>query len=201
MNAVRLSNRAAVALLALGLGLGATEAAATTLVIDLQHSTVGFRVRHLFSNVQGRFNEFEGEIEFDEENLAASSVNATIQAATVDTNVEARDKDLRSKRFFDVEEYPTITFRSTGISSVSGRKGEIAGELTIHGVPKPVVLQTEFLGKGKDPWGNERYGFTASTTIDRKDFGMTWNEVIEAGGVLVGEEVEITLEIEAVPAK
>ncbi|HEY3124875.1 MAG TPA: YceI family protein [Thermoanaerobaculia bacterium] len=128
-------------------------------------------------------------------------VPATVQAASVDSNVEARDRDLRSKRFFDVERFPTLTFASAAISDVASNRGKVRGMLTMHGVSKEVVLDTEYLGKGKDPWGNTRYGFHAETKINRKDFGMTWNEVVEAGGVLVGDEVEIALDVEAVPAK
>jgi polyisoprenoid-binding protein YceI len=171
------------------------------LSIDAQHSTVGFGVRHLVTRVNGQFRSFEGTIDFDPKSPAASKVAVTIQAASVDTNVEARDKDLRSPRFFDVAKHPTLSFVSTGISDVAGAKGRVKGTLTIHGVSREVTLETEFLGSGKDPWGNLRYGFAAYTRINRKDFGMAWNEVIEAGGVLVGDEVEIRLDIEAVPAK
>ena len=193
-----LSRHAAVAVAvvaALAFGGGTAEAA--SLEIDLEHSTVSFKVRHLFTKVQGRFNDFSGSIEIAEGDLVASSVKASIKVESIDTNVEARDKDLRSKRFFNVEKYPTIEFESTEITSVSGRRGKIVGTLTMHGVSREVVLEAEFLGKGKDPWGNVRYGFTASTTISREDYGMTWNEVIEAGGVLVGDEIEIEFEIEA----
>ncbi len=193
--------RSRAALLVAGSVLLPFSAAAQSLKIDPDHSSVTFRVRHLFTKVQGRFQRFEGAVEFDEKNLAASKVSATIQAASVDTNVEARDKDLRSKRFFHVERYPTLTFASSGVTEVAGNRGRIRGTLTMHGVSKEVVLETEFLGRGKDSWGNQRYGFHAETKINRKDFGMTWNEVLEAGGVLVGDEVEIFLDVEAVPAK
>lgn len=171
------------------------------LTIDSQHSTVGFRVRHLFTKVNGQFRGFEGTIDFDQKRLATSKVTVTIKAETIDTNVENRDKDLRSARFFDVAKYPELTFVSAGITDVVGGKGRIKGALTMHGVSREVVLDAEFLGAGKDPWGNQRYGFHAETKVNRKDFGMAWNEVIEAGGVLVGDEVEIVLDVEAVPAK
>jgi len=171
------------------------------LTIDSQHSTVGFRVRHLFTKVNGQFRGFEGTIDFDEKNLGACKVTVTIKAETIDTNVEGRDKDLRSARFFDVAKYPELTFTSVGITDVVGGKGRIKGTLTMHGVSREVALDAEFLGAGKDPWGNQRYGFHAETKVNRKDFGMAWNEVIEAGGVLVGDEVEISLDVEAVPAK
>ena len=194
------SRRAAVAAaLAAAVVLGAGPAEAESLEIDLQHSTISFKVRHLFTKVLGRFNDFSGSIEISEDDLVASSVKASIKVESIDTNVEGRDKDLRSKRFFNVEEYPTIEFESTEITNVSGKGGKIVGTLTMHGVSREVVLEAEFLGKGKDPWGNLRYGFTASTTVNRKDYGMTWNEIVEAGGVLVGDEIEITLDIEATP--
>jgi len=174
--------------------------AAEKLSIDPEHSSVGFSVRHLFTRVQGSFREFSGSIAFDEANLAASRVTASIRAESVDTNVAARDKDLRSARFFDVEKFPTLEFRSTGFEKLQGSRVRLKGELTMHGVTLPVVLDAEFLGKGKDPWGNLRYGFRATTTVSRKEFGMQWNEVVETGGVLVGDDVEITLDIEATPA-
>jgi polyisoprenoid-binding protein YceI len=192
--------RATAFTLGAALILVAAAAHAASLKIDPEHSTIGFRVRHLISTVNGRFNEFSGSIEYDAENLSLSSVKVTIQAASVDTNVAARDKDLRSKRFFDVEKHPTLDFESDSITDVSGSKGKIKGRLTIHGVTKPVVLDAEFLGQSKDPWGNEHFGFQARTTISREEFGMKWNEVIEAGGVMVGDEVEIILDISAVPA-
>lgn len=192
--------RATAFTLGAALILVAAAAHAASLKIDPEHSTIGFRVRHLISTVNGRFNEFSGSIEYDAENLSLSSVKVTIQAASVDTNVAARDKDLRSKRFFDVEKHPTLVFESDSITDVSGSKAKINGRLTIHGVTKPVVLDAEFLGQSKDPWGNEHFGFQARTTISREEFGMKWNEVIEAGGVMVGDEVEIILDISAVPA-
>ena len=192
--------RRLLAVATLGCLAGVTAAAAATLEIDIEHSTVGFSVRHLFTRVQGRFGEFEGTLEFDPNNLKASKVSVTIRTASVDTDVEARDKDLRSSRFFDVESFPTLEFTSTSIDGVSGDRFKIRGHLTMHGVRKQVVLDAEFLGMGKDPWGNERYGFHASTTVSRKDYGMQWNEVLETGGLLVGDEVEIRLDIEAMPA-
>jgi polyisoprenoid-binding protein YceI len=198
------ARRAAVlaALVALGsLPVAPARAEGVKLSIDAQHSTVGFRVRHLFTKVNGQFRTFEGAIEFDQKNLAASRVAVTIQATSIDTNVEGRDKDLRSSRFFDVAKFPTLTFTSTGIGDVAGGRGKVKGTLTMHGVSREVVLEAEFLGAGKDPWGNQRFGFHAETKVNRKDFGMAWNEVIEAGGVLVGDEVEIVLDVEAIPAK
>lgn len=199
----RLLRWAALAGALSALGLAARPASAETikLSIDPQHSSVGFKVRHLFTKVAGQFRAFEGTIDFDPKNLVASKVAVTIQAASLDTNVEARDKDLRSKRFFDVEKYPALTFASTGITQGAGDRGTIKGVLSMHGVSREVVLDAQYLGSAKDPWGNQRFGFHGETKINRKDFGMAWNEAIEAGGVLVGDEVEISLDVEAVPAK
>lgn len=188
-----------LALLVLAVALPAASAVAVTHKADPEHSTVGFSVRHLFTKVKGQFRQFEASFRFDESAQTIDNVTATIQAASIDTNVEVRDKDLRSKRFFDAERYPTLTFESTGAAKLSGGKARIAGILSMHGVDKEVVLEAEFLGKGKDPWGNVKYGFHASTTLNRMEWGMKWNEVVEAGGVMVGEEVEITLDIEASP--
>jgi polyisoprenoid-binding protein YceI len=172
-----------------------------TLKIDPNHSGVGFSVRHMLSRVTGRFHKFEGTIELDEKNLAASKVSATIQAASVDTGAEARDQDLRGLNHFDVEKFPTLAFTSTAISDLQGNKGKIRGKLQLHGVEKEVVLDTEFLGKAKDPWGNQRWGFHATTTVNRKDYGLTWNKVLEGGGFLVGDEIEISLDVEALIPK
>jgi polyisoprenoid-binding protein YceI len=181
--------------------VAAPAASAADLTIDPDHSTVGFSVRHLFTNVKGQFNTFEGTIAFDEKNVAQSKVNVVIQVTSIDTNVEARDKDLRSDRFFDADQFPTLEFSSTSVAAVSESKFKVKGFLTMHGVKKDVVLDVEFLGKGNDPWGNMRYGFHASTVVNRKDFGMQWNEVLEAGGMLVGEEVTISLDMEAMPTE
>ncbi|HEX5043813.1 MAG TPA: YceI family protein [Candidatus Polarisedimenticolaceae bacterium] len=185
----------AMALTAPGSRLGATPA---PLKIDAEHSTIGFSVRHLYTRVQGMFRTFEGKITFDESSPAASTVQATIRAASIDTNVAARDKHLKSDSFFDTDTFPTITFVSSSVSATSEKTLRIAGALTMHGVTKPVTLDAQFVGKGKDPWGNVRYGFHATTTVNREDFGMHWNEALETGGILVGNEIEITLEIEAI---
>lgn len=192
------TRRAAGLALAAAVVLAPATAGAETLKFDPAHTNVGFTIRHLFTKVNGRFRKFEGTIELDEKNFANSKVTASIQADSIDTNVEGRDKDLRSKRFFDVEKYPAITFTSTAIADVSGDKGKIKGLLTMHGVQKEVVLDAEFLGKGKDPYGNMRWGFHGTTRLNRKDYGLTWNEVIEGGGVLVGDDVDITLDVEAI---
>ena len=166
--------------------------------IDKGHSSVAFKVRHLFSNTTGRFDDFEGSITFDPENFAAASVEGTIQSASINTNHEKRDAHLKNKDFFDVEKYPKITFKSTKISDVddTAKTAKLHGNLTMHGVEKPVVLDVKYLGTAKDPWGTTRGGFSATTTINRKDFGIAWNETLDSGGLLIGEEVEIEINVE-----
>jgi polyisoprenoid-binding protein YceI len=167
--------------------------------IDGSHTTVGFSVSHIFTSVQGRFDRFDGTIEFDPEKPEVAVVRATVEAASINTNNAKRDKHLRSGDFFDVEKNPTLSFESTsGVTGMKGSSGKIAGNLTIHGVTKPVVFDVVFRGQGKDPWGNFRAGFSASLKINRKDYGLNWNEVLETGGVLVGEEVEIRIEVEGI---
>lgn len=180
-----------------------TLASATTYKVDQDHTSITFRVRHLFTQVSGRFDRFDGKISFDPAHPEQLKIEGSIDAASINTNVAERDKDLRSKRFFDVETYPKITFASTGVSDVDAAKthGKLKGQLTIHGVQKPVVLEVSYLGAGKDPWGNQKAGFTAKTTINRKDFGLTWNETLESGGVLVGDDVEIEIQAEGMLAE
>jgi polyisoprenoid-binding protein YceI len=178
--------------------VGSQAVAGEKLKIDPQHSSVGFSVRHLFSRVHGQCGEFSGTIEYDVDSIDKSKLQVTIQASSVDTNVKNRDDDLRSDRFFDVETFPTLEFFSKKIRKLDGNKFQIFGKLTMHGITRTVVLEAEFLGSGKDPWGNQRFGFHASTTVNRKDFEMEWNETLETGGLLVGEEIEIVLDIEAI---
>ena len=171
----------------------------TTYRIDKAHSEAAFQVRHLLTKVRGRFSDFEGEIDYDEENPEQSSVNVTIQAASVDTGERDRDPHLRSADFFDVEKFPTLTFRSTRVTRRSSESFDVTGDLTIHGITRPVTLSTALLGKARDPWGNERVAFEAETTINRKDFGLLWNAALETGGFLVGDEVRISLSVQALP--
>jgi polyisoprenoid-binding protein YceI len=170
--------------------------------IDTSHSGVHFTVRHMvISKVRGAFNRWQGRLDFDAANPAASKVSVRIETASIDTRDEKRDGHLRSPDFFDAERHPHITFESTKVEPVEGNEYRVTGDLTIHGVTRPVVLAAEYLGAGKDPWGGERAGFTAKTKINRKDFGLNWNQVLEAGGVLVGENIDIELEVEALKAK
>ncbi|MBI2884886.1 MAG: YceI family protein [Candidatus Omnitrophica bacterium] len=171
---------------------------AATYAIDPDHSTVSFKIRHLFSKVGGQFRAVEGTVEYEPDHPEQWKAAATIQADSIDTRVEQRDKHLRSKDFFDVEQYPVITFRSTEVTDATATNAKLHGVLALHGVEQPVVLDLTIHGVGKDPWGNVRAGFSASTMINRKDFGLTWNQTLETGQLLVGEEVEISLEIEGI---
>ena len=186
----------ALCLLSLALSVLTHTASAANYKVDPDHTTVSFKIRHLLSNVQGRFNQFEGTFAYDPEKPEAWTAEMTVQAASIDTNVAARDKHLRSADFFDVEKSPTLTFKSTEVTDVTQAGAKLHGLLTIHGVEKPVVFDLEILGKVKDPWGNERAAFTATVKVNRKDFGLTWNQAVETGQLLVGEEVLITLEVE-----
>ncbi|HEX6500988.1 MAG TPA: YceI family protein [Micromonosporaceae bacterium] len=169
-----------------------------TFSIDPAHTRVGFVARHLMVNkVRGAFTDVSGEITVAEDPLA-SSVTATIQAASIDTGVADRDAHLRSGDFLEVEKYPTIEFRATGIGSFSGTEFVLPGELSIRGVTRPVELRVEFEGTAVSPWGQEVFGFSASTEIDREEFGLTWNQALETGGVLVGRKVKIEIDGEAV---
>jgi polyisoprenoid-binding protein YceI len=169
--------------------------------LDTVHSGINFTVRHMVvSKVRGRFAKFNGTVALDESDVTRSSVEATIDVSSIDTGTAQRDDHLRSADFFDVERFPEIRFLSTRIEKVSGERYRLTGELTIHGVTRSVALETEYGGRGKDPWGNERVGFTAKGAIDRKDFGLVWNQALETGGVLVSDRVELELEVQAVRA-
>lgn len=186
----------------LALAALAAPAAAELYKIDEAHSAVSFKVAHLaISKVSGRFDKFSGTIDYKPGDVKNWKAEAVIDVASINTGVEARDKHLRAPDFFDVEKFPTMTFRSTKVAGYKKMKGKLHGELTLHGVTKAVVLDVEGSGPAKDPWGNERMAAVARTTINRKDFGLGWNQVLETGGLLVGEKVEITIEIEAVKQK
>lgn len=183
----------------------ATAVAGRTLEIDRSHSEVAFQVRHLLSKVRGRFGEFSGTIQYDETNPQNSHVEVTIQARSIDTAEADRDKHLRSADFFEVDKYPTLTFTSTSVApalnAVEGPQGggsyDVVGNLTVHGVTKEVTLPASFLGTAQDPWGNTKFVFEAELTLNRKDFGLTWNAALETGGFLVGDEVRVSLSIQA----
>jgi len=167
--------------------------------IDPGHSSVSFSARHMMlTKVRGEFEKFSGSVDFNEANPAASSVDVTIDTSSINTKQDQRDGHLKSPDFLDVENNPTITFKSTKVEVVNDTTGKIYGELTIRGVSKEVVLDTEFNGIAKSPWGTESAGFSATTKINRKDWGLNWNVALETGGWLVGEEITIDIEIEVV---
>jgi polyisoprenoid-binding protein YceI len=169
--------------------------------IDTTHSGINFSIRHMVvSKVRGRFTRFSGTLALDEADLSRSVVEATIDASSIDTGTAQRDEHLRSADFFDVARFPELRFRSTRIERLAEDRYRVAGDLTIRDVTRPVSLEVEYGGRARDPWGNERAGFIARTSLDRKDFGLRWNQALEAGGVLVGDRVDIDLEVQAVKA-
>jgi polyisoprenoid-binding protein YceI len=169
-----------------------TAAEAAIYEIDSAHSSVGFKIRHLVSKVKGGFSHFGGTIEMDQEDLIHLSTSVIIDAASIDTHNQKRDDHLRSSDFFDVVNYPTVVFNGKGVEG-----DKMVGELTMHGVTQEVILDLEFHGVANDARGGERAGFSAMTTIDRKDFGITYNKTLDQGGLLLGEQVSIEIEIEA----
>lgn len=177
-----------------------TRAGTTTWQIDPQHSEVGFEVAHMmFAKVRGRFDDFAGEITLGAEGaIEDSRVDAEVQIASIDTGQAQRDEHLRSPDFFDVESFPTLTFASTSVQPTGDGDLRVTGNLTIHGVTREVELMVSQTGSGVDPWGNERAGFTGETVIDRRNFDLTWNQALETGGILVGNDVKIRLEIQAI---
>ena len=188
--------------LAVSLLFAAFPLFAETYNVDKNHSEATFKIRHLMSKVSGKFDDFAGSVTTDGKDAAASSVQFTIKTASIDTANEGRDKDLKSGNFFDVEKYPEITFKSTAIKPTAKKNVyDVTGDLTMHGVTKKVTLPVEFLGFGKDPWGGERAGFSLSTTLNRKDYGINWNKALDNGGYLLGDDVDISVNIEAVKAK
>jgi polyisoprenoid-binding protein YceI len=172
----------------------------STYQIDPAHSSAQFKVRHLMiSNVKGEFDKIIGTVNYDPANPSASTVDATIEVASISTRDEQRDAHLKSPDFFDVEKFPTITFKSRKVTGTGGDSFTVAGDLTIHGVTKEVNLKVaELTEEAKDPWGNMRRGASATTKINRKDFGMHFNMALETGGIMVGEEVDLTIDVELI---
>src|SRR5262245_33961419 len=167
--------------------------------IDPVHSSISFWVRHMMvSKVHGRFEKWSGTFELDEQNPSASRVSVQIDASSIDTKEPQRDGHLKSADFLDVEKHSHITFKSTKIKSLGEERFQVEGDLTIHGVTRPVTLEVEYGGRAKDPWGAERTGLSARAAIHRKDFGLNWNQALETGGILVGDKVEINIELEAI---
>ncbi len=167
--------------------------------IDKAHSQVEFSVRHMMiSNARGRFEDFSGTVDFDPSDLTTLTIDVTINTASINTREEQRDAHLRSADFFNVDEYPTMTFKSSTVEKVSADRLRVHGDLTIRGTTHPVVLDTEYAGVVTSPWGSTSAGFSAHTKINRKEWGLEWNQVLEAGGMLVGEDVKISIEIELI---
>jgi polyisoprenoid-binding protein YceI len=169
--------------------------------LDSAHSSIGFSVKHMMiSTARGGFEKFDIKTNINEANITQSSIEVAIDAASINTREARRDAHLRSADFFDVEQYPTITFRSTKIEATGGNEYKITGDLTIKDTTHPVTFAVESAGRGKDPWGNEHWGFSGETTINRKDWGLNWNVALETGGWLVSDNIKINLDLELVPA-
>jgi polyisoprenoid-binding protein YceI len=179
-----------------------TTSAVITWKIDPAHSAAEFKVKHMMiSNVKGKFHEISGVLAMDDADPSRSHVEASIPISSLATGDAQRDGHLKGADFFDAEKFPTMSFKSSEVSKTSEGEFAVVGELTVHGVSRNVSFAVEDLSSpGKDPWGNTRIGLTATTRINRKDFGLTWNSALETGGVLVGEDVQITLDIQFVKA-
>lgn len=170
--------------------------------IDKDHSSLNFSVRHMVvSKTKGYFSEFEGSANFENSDLAKGSVSFTVKMSSIDTDNQKRDEHLRSSDFFDVEKYPEMSFTSTKVSDIEGENFKLIGNLTIKDVTKEVVFSVENFGQITDPWGNTRVGFSAKTKINRQDFNITWSNVLETGGLIVSDQVNIELELEWIKAK
>ncbi len=176
--------------------------AITTWNLDPAHSVAEFKVKHMMiSNVRGQFTAISGMLTLDENDVANSHIEAAIDAASIHTGEAQRDAHLKSADFFDVEKFPTLTFKSTAVRRTGRDELAVTGDLTIHGVTRQVVFKVEGpTASGRDPWGNTRIGLSAATRINRKDFGLTWNAALETGGILVGDDVTITLDVQFVKA-
>jgi polyisoprenoid-binding protein YceI len=167
--------------------------------IDASHSHVGFSVKHMMiATVRGTFNAYSGTLELDAQDLTKSKIAGEIDVASIDTREAKRDEHLRSADFFDAANHPKILFQSTKIEHVDGNEYKVTGDITIRGVTKEIVLDAEYAGVHKDPWGGTRTGFTVTGSLNRKDFGLSWNAALETGGVLVGDKIKLELEVEAV---
>ena len=178
--------------------LAVSALAADNFVVDKNHSEATFQVRHLVSRVSGKFDDFTGAISVDQANPAASTVEFTIKTPSINTGVADRDKHLRSADFFEVDKYPEISFKSTSVKPTSRKNVyDVTGNFTMHGVTKTITLPVEFLGFIKDPRGNQRAGFTAKTTLNRKEYGIMWNRALDNGGTLLSDDVDVTVNIEA----
>ena len=169
-----------------------------TFAIDTDHSEVGFSVRHMLSRTRGRFARFSGEIQLDREHPESSSVTFEVDASSIDTRQPDRDTHLRSGDFFDVERHPVVRFKSHRITKLEGEKFNVEGTLELRGILKPMTLEVGYHGVAKDPWGNERAGFSTSAVVNRKEFGMIWNAALDNGGFILGDDVTLTIDLETV---
>jgi polyisoprenoid-binding protein YceI len=175
--------------------------AADTYNVDPGHSDVGFSIRHLVTQVRGKFDDYKGTIQLDPAKMENSSVDFTIKAASINTGNADRDKHLRTADFFNVEKFPEITFKSKSVKATGKDQYAVTGTFTMHGVSKELTLPVTFGGTAKDPWGGQRAGFSTSTTLNRKDYGIEWNKALDSGGALLGDDVKISIDLEAVKAK
>lgn len=182
----------------LAAGISSTAWAAD-LAVDPSHSNISFSVKHMFTNAIGRFTEFNGTFSFDDKSARITGIDFTVSANSVSTLEEKRDKHLRSVDFFDVAAYPTITFKGASVKNTGKGRFDVTGVLTLHGISKVVTFKALYLGKALSPWGQETSSFSASTIINRKDFGIVWNKALDNGGLLIGNEVTISVELEAKP--
>ena len=185
----------------IALALISQPAFATHFKVDPAHSSVGFQVRHLVSRVDGNFRTFEATYTFDKDKLASFNLQAVAQVDSIDTNNKKRDEHLKSPDFFDAKKFPTISFKSTHLEKQSDTQYKVTGDFTMHGVTKSVTFDVEHLGEAKDPMGTVRGGATATASVNRKDFGIVWNKQLDAGGVMLGEDVKITLNLELIEDK
>ena len=176
----------------------ATAASVRTFTIDKTHSEVTFQVRHLVTRVRGRFTDFSGTLQFDESHPELSSLNFSITAASIDTSAPDRDAHLRNDDFFAAEKYPAITFTTSTVTRKGEERFDVEGTLTIRDTAKVLTVPVTYLGAAKDPWGNARVGFEGEITINRKDFGLNWNAALETGGFLVGDDVKISVSLQAI---
>jgi polyisoprenoid-binding protein YceI len=193
---------AVLSALAVSLAMAASAIAADTYVVDKNHSEAKFEIRHLMSKVSGKFDEFSATVTGDPATTTDATVQFAMKTASVNTGNGDRDKHLRTPDFFDAEKFPEITFKSTSIKATPKKNVyDVTGDLTMRGVTKRVTLPVELLGFGKDPWGNTRAGFTIKTTLNRKDYGINWNKALDEGGYLLSDDVDVTINLEAVKQK
>lgn len=179
----------------------AVPAFADTYTVDASHSDVSFQIRHLVTQVRGRFTDFQGTINLNPQKMTDSTVEFRIKAASIDTANADRDKHLRSADFFDVEKFPEITFKSTSIKAAGKDTYQVTGNFTMHGVTKQITLPVTYLGTARDPWGNDKAGFETTGKLDRKDYGIVWNSALDNGGAILGDEVRISVNLETAKPK